>query len=97
MSDYLGSMQQVAQTLADLYLGQDDGSDENAQKVRNKFIRDTVIDHLPIIDWNSAKERYENAKLEVVKEKEIKDNIENPEDAANANLDDSLLDNDELL
>lgn len=97
MSDYLGSMQQVAQTLADLYLGQDDGSDENAQKVRNKFIRDTVIDHLPIIDWDSAQERYENAKLEVVKEKEIKDNMENPEDAANANLDDSLLDNDELL
>lgn len=97
MSDYLGSMQQVAQTLADLYLGQDDGSDENAQKVRNKFIRDTVIDHLPIIDWNSAKERYENAKLEVIKEKEIKDNMENPEDVANANLDDSLLDNDDLL
>lgn len=97
MSDYLGSMQQVAQTLADLYLGQDDGSDENAQKIRNKFIRDTVIDHLPIIDWNSAKERYENARLEVINEKEIKDNMENPEDAANAELDDSLLDSDDLL
>lgn len=97
MSDYLGSMQQVAQTLADLYLGQDDGSDENAQKIRNKFIRDTVIDHLPIIDWNSAKERYENARLEVINEKEIKDNMENPEDAANAELDESLLDSDDLL
>ena len=97
MSDYLGSMQQVAQTLADLYLGQDDGTDPNMQKVRNFFIRDTVIDHLPIIDWKAAQERLENAKMEVVKESEIKDNMENPEDAANANLDDSLLNDDELL
>lgn len=97
MSDYLGSMQQVAQTLADLYLGQDDGTDPNMQKIRNFFIRDTVIDHLPIIDWKSAQERLENAKMEVVKESEIKDNMENPEDAANANLDDSLLNDDELL
>ena len=97
MSDYLGSMQQVAQTMADVILGQDDGTDPDMTKVRNFFIRDTVMDHLPIIDWDSAKQRHENAKLEVIKEKEIKDNMENPEDAANANLDDSLLNDDEML
>lgn len=76
MNDYLSSMQQVAQTLADLYLGQDDGSDPNAQKVRNIFIRDTVIDHLPIIDWKAAQERLENAKLEVAKDTVLKDNMD---------------------
>lgn len=76
MNDYLSSMQQVAQTLADLYLGQDDGSDPNAQKVRNIFIRDTVIDHLPIIDWKAAQERLENAKLEVAKDTILKDNMD---------------------
>lgn len=97
MSDYLGSMQQVAQTLADLYLGQDDGSDPDAQKVRNVFIRNTVIDHLPIIDWKAAQERLENAKLEVIEKKKLKDNMGNVDDAANDNLDDSLLDDNELL
>lgn len=97
MSDYLGSMQQVAQTLADLYLGQDDGSDPDAQKVRNVFIRNTVIDHLPIIDWKAAQERLENAKLEVIEKKKLKDNMGNADDAANDNLDDSLLDDNELL
>lgn len=96
MSDYLGSMQQVAQTLADLYLGQDDGSDPNAQKIRNVFIRDTVIDHLPIIDWKAAQNRLENAKLEVAKETELKDNME---DSSTQVGEDVLTDtsNDEFL
>lgn len=95
MSDYLGSMQQVAQTMADLYLGQDDGSDPDAQKIRNIFIRDTVIDHLPVIDWKAAKDRLENAKLEVIKEKELKDNMGT--DSSDSSIDDSLMNDDELL
>lgn len=97
MSDYLGSMQQVAQTMADLYLGQDDGSDPDAQKIRNIFIRDTVIDHLPVIDWKAAQERLENAKMEVIKEKELKDNMDSSDqNSMDSSLDDSLMD-DEML
>lgn len=96
MSDYLSSMQQVAQTLADLYLGQDTGKDPDYATIRDIFIRDTVIDHLPIIDWKAAKERLENAKLENISKKNLKDNMENPEDEANASLDDSLIDDDLL-
>ena len=98
MSDYLSSMQQVAQTLADIWLGQDNGQDPDYQKVRDIYIRDTIVDHLPIIDWKAAQERLENAKMEVIKQKKIKDNMENPDNNTDAQLDDSLLDEgDELL
>ena len=97
MSDYLSSMQQVAGTLADLYIGQDDGKDPNYQAIRDIFIRDTVIDHLPIIDWDAAKARLENAKLEVIKKKKIKDNMEKPDESTDAQIDDSLMNDDELL
>ena len=98
MSDYLSSMQQVAQTLADIWLGQDSGQDPDYQKVRDIYIRDTIVDHLPIIDWKAAQERLENAKMEVIKQKKIKDNMENPDNNTDAQLDDSLLDEgDELL
>ena len=97
MSDYLSSMQQTAGTLADLYLGQDNGQDPDYQAVRDEFIKNTVIDHLPIIDWKAAQERVENARMEIIKKKKLKDNMENPEDSANAQIDDSLLDDNELL
>ena len=97
MSDYLSSMQQTAGTLADLYLGQDNGQDPDYQAVRDEFIKNTVIDHLPIIDWKAAQERAENARMEIIKKKKFKDNMENPEDSANAQIDDSLLDDNELL
>ena len=97
MSDYLSSMQQTAGTLADLYLGQDNGQDPDYQAVRDEFIKNTVIDHLPIIDWKAAQERAENARMEIIKKKKLKDNMENPEDSANAQIDDSLLDDNELL
>ena len=45
----------------------------------------------------AAQERLENAKLEVIKNKKLKDNMGNVDDAANDNLDDSLLDDNELL
>lgn len=95
ISDYLGSMQQVAQTMADLYLGQDDGSDPDAQKIRNIFIRDTVIDHLPVIDWKAAQERLENAKMEVIKDKDLKDNVD--QNALDSKIDDSLMEDEDLL
>ena len=97
MSDYLSSMQQTAGILADLYLGQDNGQDPDYQAVRDEFIKNTVIDHLPIIDWKAAQERAENARMEIIKKKKFKDNMENPEDSANAQIDDSLLDDNELL
>lgn len=93
MSDYLSSMQQAAQTLADLYLGQDTGNDPDYSAVRDIFIRDTVIDHLPIIDWKSAQERLENAKLENIKNKKLKDKMTDD----NSGIDDSLIDDDEML
>ena len=97
MSDYLSSMQQVAGTLADLYIGQDDGKDPDYQAVRDIFVRDTVIDHLPIIDWDAAKDRLDNARMEVIKKKKFKDNMDNPNDSTDAQIDDSLMNDDELL
>ena len=80
-----------------MYLGQDNGQDPDYQAVRDEFIKNTVIDHLPIIDWKAAQERVENARMEIIKKKKLKDNMENPEDSANAQIDDSLLDDNELL
>ena len=97
MSDYLSSMQQVAQTLADIWLGQDNGQDPDYQKVRDIYIRDTIVDHLPIIDWKAAQERYENAKLEVIKQKTFKDNMDNSDNNTDTQLDDALLDEDDEL
>ena len=45
----------------------------------------------------AAKARLENAKLEVIKKKKIKDNMENPDESTDAQIDDSLMNDDELL
>ena len=76
MGDYLSTIQQVAQTTADILMGQDTNNDPNFQTTRDIFIRDTVMDNLPILDWKSALDRLDNAKLEVAKKQKFKDNMD---------------------
>lgn len=99
LSDYLSTMQSTATTLADLYLGQDPGEEveKNFARIRDEFIKQTVIDSLPFISWDECKTRFEMAKLNVIQQTKLKDNVEEPPQDLDSAKDDLLADDDELL
>lgn len=71
ISEYLSTIQQSAQMQSDIIFGTNgtDDNDPSLPKVKDEFIKMTVAENSPFIDWNAAEERRRKAVLSV-KEKE---------------------------
>lgn len=81
IADYLQTIQGVAQTEADIMFGTNyQDEDPNAGRIKDAYIRNTVIDNAPFIDWEQAEQRKKDAELNVIKDIKVK-NDNPPEDA----------------
>lgn len=88
LSDYLSSMQNIANTLADLYMGPDPGEENDPLYARKRdiFVRNTVMDYLPFVDWDSCKRRLDQATIQAIQNKKIPNDP--PPDSMNQGLQD---------
>ena len=71
MGEYVSTMQQTAESMANITFGQN--PDEETQAIREQYIKETCIDYLPFIDWRENEARIERAKEAIAKKKKIKD------------------------
>ena len=71
MGEYVSTMQQTAESMANITFGQN--PDEETQAIREQYIKETCIDCLPFIDWRENEARIERAKEAIAKKKKIKD------------------------
>ncbi|MCM1214019.1 MAG: hypothetical protein NC548_05815 [Lachnospiraceae bacterium] len=92
MGEYVSSMQQTAETMANITFGQNGQQDEEAQAVRDEYIKQVCIDHLPFIDWNANEALIERAKENVAKHKKLKDKTEGGGDESAFGADADALD-----
>lgn len=71
MGEYVSTMQQTAESMANITFGQN--PDEETQAIREQYIKETCIDYLPFIDWRENEARIERAKEAIAQKKKIKD------------------------
>ena len=85
IADYLQTIQGSAQTQADIMYGQnaDEQANPDLPKEKDRFIKNTIIENAPFIDWKAAQERMENARLEIIEEKRLKEPSGDNDDLAN--------------
>lgn len=85
IADYLQTIQGSAQTQADIMYGQnaDEQANPDLPKEKDRFIKNTIIENAPFIDWKAAQERMENARLEIIEEKKLKEPSGDNDDLAN--------------
>ena len=70
-ADFLQTIFQTAQTVADIRLGQNNEAlgeeNKDAPKIRTEFIKKIVIDNTPFFDWDSIEKLYEQSVIDVKK------------------------------
>lgn len=67
IAEYLQTVQGSAQTEADIMFGTNfQNDDPNAAKIKDIYIKKTVIDNAPFIDWDSSETRRKDSILEAV-------------------------------
>ena len=91
MADYLSQIESVTTSLARLYLGDND-ADDDAIKVRQKFIQNIATEMLPFVSWDEYTTILEKARLEVIGEKNLdKNNTAEGGDGLDSGSDDEFL------
>jgi hypothetical protein len=84
MADYLSQMRSVVDTLSDLLIEQSD--DEDAAKIKQKFAKKMTSKLLPFLDIGEYEDIIQQAKLEVIQEKNYDQNLdENSNDTLGSN------------
>ena len=70
MADYLSQMESVTNSLARLYLGDND-ADDAATDIRRRFSKEMAVQLLPFISWDEFETVLERVKVEASKDKDL--------------------------
>lgn len=92
LSDYLSTVQQMANTLADIMMGTDETAYPNFGMVKEELVRQIIINYLPFVNWNDNKEMLNAAVLAVAEKIKEKDKVESGGNADDLAVDDALMD-----
>ena len=78
-NEYLSSVEQTAQTMANILYGQMDDNDET-KRLKELFIKSYCIANTPFIDWNGYDETTKKALVAYINEKEVTNKDEESSD-----------------